>query len=116
MVIENQNHMGFVDARGAMRFRFSPKDAKVYRYTIRSNAPALDGKTGEITAFLPPPDSAQQTAAGLPHWWTDDPAAAMAEGPHLGAKTVSQWREEFLRDFAARMERCRIPNPGTKTP
>jgi hypothetical protein len=34
---------------------------------------------------------------------------SIAEGPHIGAKTVSQWREAFLRDFAARMDRCRVP-------
>ncbi len=32
----------------------TPKDAKTYRYTIRSNAPALDGKSGER---LPPAPS-----------------------------------------------------------
>jgi hypothetical protein len=30
----------------------------------------------------------------------------LAQGGQHGAKTVSRWREEFLRDFAARMERC----------
>jgi hypothetical protein len=44
-----------------------------------------------------------------PNWWIDDPAPAVAEGVHPGAKTVSQWREDFLRDFAARMLRCQSP-------
>jgi hypothetical protein len=25
---------------------------------------------------------------------------------HIGAKTVNRWREDYLRDFAARMGRC----------
>jgi len=33
----------------------------------------------------------------------------VAEGEHIGARTVSQWREDFLRDFAARMLRCKSP-------
>jgi hypothetical protein len=109
MQIENQSLVGAVTADGLVRFRFSPKDSKQYRYTIRSSAPALDGKTGALTAFLPPPEGAQLPAPQWPNWWTDDPSPAVAEGEHLGAKTVSQWRKEFLRDFAARLERCQAP-------
>jgi hypothetical protein len=108
MQIENQTLAGHI-ADGAVRFRFSPKDAKPYTYTLRSSAPALDGKTGALTSFRPPPEWAQRPAAPLPNWWTDDPAPALAEGNHPGAKTVSRWREEFLRDFAARMKRCQAP-------
>ena len=107
--IENQSLPGTVDAQGVLRFRFSPKEAKEYRYTIRANTPALDGRSGALTSVRPPADAAQHPAADLPNWWTDDPAPALAEGTHLGARTVSRWREEFLRDFAARMRRCQAP-------
>lgn len=107
MVIENQSSVGRVDANGVMRFRFSPKDAKTYSYTIRSNVTALDGKTGELTSVRPAPDAAEHPSSRLPYWWTDDPSPQVAEGPHIGAKTVSRWRNEFLRDFANRMDRCR---------
>jgi hypothetical protein len=33
----------------------------------------------------------------------------VAEGVFAGAKTVNKWREEFLRDFVARMERGKTP-------
>ena len=36
-------------------------------------------------------------------------AAAAAEGVHPGARHVSRWREEYLRDFAARLLRCTNP-------
>jgi hypothetical protein len=107
LLIENQESIGSIDKEGAMRWRFSPKDAKTYRYTIRSNVPALDGRSGELTSVRPPPDAARSPSSRLSNWWTDDPAPEFAEGPHIGAKTVSRWREEFLRDFAARMDRCR---------
>jgi hypothetical protein len=110
MEIENQSRPGHF-ADGSARFRFSPKDAKEYRYTIRSTLPALDGKEGVITSFPPPPDAAQRPDPQLPNWWTDDPSPAVAEGRHIGAKTVSRWREDFLRDFAERLERCRITKP-----
>jgi hypothetical protein len=109
LLIENQSLGGSVDAAGAIRFRFSPKDAKTYRYTIRSNVPALDGKAGALTSLRPAPDAAQRPSLRLPNWWTDDPSPKVAEGPHIGARTVSRWREDFLRDFAARMDRCQAP-------
>jgi hypothetical protein len=109
MLIENQSLKGALDGRGAIRFRFSPKDAKTYSYTLRGNVPTLDGRAGQITAFRPPPDAAQRPDARLPNWWTDDPSVEAAEGAFLGARTVSRWREDFLRDFAARLLRCKAP-------
>jgi hypothetical protein len=109
LVIENQESAGTVDAEGMMRFRFAPKEAKTYSYTIRSNVPALDGKTGSLTSVRPANDTAQRPSSRLPHWWTDDPAPDVAEGLHIGARTVSQWREDFLGDFAARLDRCQSP-------
>jgi len=116
LVIENQESTGAVDADGVMHLRFAPKDAKTYRYTIRSNVPVLDGKAGVLTALRPAPDAAQQPSARLPHWWTDDPSSEVAEGPHIGARTVSQWREDFLRDFAARLDRCQSPRAAEARP
>jgi hypothetical protein len=115
LVIENQESTGAVDANGVMRFRFAPKDAKTYTYTVRSNVPTLDGKTGALTSVRPAPNAAEHPSPRLPHWWTDDPAPPFAEGPHIGAKTVSQWREAFLRDFAARLDHCQLPNDNSNT-
>jgi hypothetical protein len=109
LVVENQSLAGDVDGAGHVRFRFSPKEAKAYAFTIRSNAPALDGTTGGVTAVDPPAEAASRPDPSLPHWWTDDPSAGAAEGVHLGARTVSQWRREGLADFAARMRRVEPP-------
>ena len=109
LVIENQSSAGSMGADGAMHFRFSPKDAKTYRYVIRSDASGLDGKAGALTSLRPASDAAQRPSSRLPNWWTDDPSPEVAEGPHIGARTVSRWREDFLRDFAARMDRCKSP-------
>lgn len=38
-----------------------------------------------------------------PNHWTDDPAPALKEKNFPGAKTVSRWREAFLRDWQTRM-------------
>jgi hypothetical protein len=109
MQIENQSLIGYFDTQGAVRFRFSPKAVKTYSYIIRSNVPVLDGNIGRLTSFLPHPGAAQQPSPRLLNWWTDDPAPELAEGPHIGARTVSRWRQDFLRDFAARMLRCQSP-------
>jgi len=102
---------------GTVRFRFSPKGAGTYAFTIRSNVPALDSKTGGITAFTPPPDVAQRPSAKYPNWWTDDPSPQLAEDGHIGARTVNRWREDFLRDFADRMLRCTAPaSPHSASP
>lgn len=109
--VENQSLSGHAPGDGTMRFRFCPKAPTAYRFKIRSNLPSLDGKTGGITAYIPSPGIAEHPAAELPDWWTDDPSPDVAEGPHSGAKTVSRWREDFLRDFATRMLRCESPGP-----
>jgi hypothetical protein len=111
MQIENQSLVGHV-ADGAVRFRFSPKDPKEYSYTIRSTAPALDGQTGRLTSFLPPMEAAQRPSPRLPNWWTDNPSPDVMEDRHIGARTVSKWREDFLRDFAERMARCKTLAEG----
>ena len=116
LVVENQRLVGHVGEDRTMRFRFCPKEAKAFSFSIHSNVPALDGKTGGITAAHPAPDVAQHPSANFPNWWTDNPAPEFAEGAHHGAKSISRWREEFLRDFAERMERCKtLANPELKS-
>jgi hypothetical protein len=91
-----------------LRFRFSPRDAKVWTYVIRSDHAALEGVTGAFTAVL---SRGGSPSARQPHWWTDDPDPAAAEGVHRGARTVSRWREAFLGDFAERLSRVTEPAP-----
>lgn len=107
--VDNQKLIGHAHGDGTMRFRFCPKSKKGFGFKIQSNVPALDGKSGGITAYLPSPDMAKRPSAKFPNWWTDDPSLESAEGLHHGAKTVSQWREDFLGDFAERMFRCQSP-------
>lgn len=109
LVVENQQLPGYVSGDGYMRFRFSPKSAKVFQFSIKSNLSDMNGRTGDITVYLPSADIAQQQESQLPFWWTDDPSQTAAEGAHSGAKTVNRWRQDYLRDFAKRMLRCDSP-------
>jgi hypothetical protein len=99
-----------------LRFRFSPRDAKVWPYAIRSSFAALDGQSGRFAAVAPPAERAARPSARHPNWWTDDPDPAAAEGVHAGAKSVSRWREEFLGDFAERLRRTLPPSKTAKEP
>lgn len=109
--VDNQSLPGYTPGDGTMRFRFSPKSARVFNFSIDSNVPALNEQTGAITAYTPGPDIAMQPSVRFPNWWTDDLSRDVAEehlGVHTvtGAMTVSQWREDYLLDFSARMDRC----------
>jgi hypothetical protein len=95
--VENDGH--------ALRFRFSPRDAKVWPYAFESTFAALDGQSGRFHATPPPIERTARPSSRYPNWWIDDPDPAAAEGIHPGAKSVSRWREQFLDDFAERLRR-----------
>ncbi|MCY1722001.1 DUF1593 domain-containing protein [Prolixibacteraceae bacterium Z1-6] len=106
LLVENQALAGTFTEDGTVRFRFSPKSDKIFKFKIESNVAELNGKLGEVTVFIPPPYLAEQASEKYPNWWTDDPNTELMEGKHIGAKTVSKWRKEFLTDFAKRIHRC----------
>ena len=109
LVTDNQSFRGYPDNDGAWHFYFSPKQAKTWGYVIKSNYPELDGLAGGFTSKNPAPALANEPSAQYPNWWTDDPAPELSEGSQQGAKTVNRWRDAYMRDFAARLERCRVP-------
>jgi hypothetical protein len=115
LVVDRQEFPGFTDEAGVWHFLFSPKEAKRWEYTIRSSDPRLDGQAGGFTSLWPAASQDSHPSPHYPNWWTDDPDPAASEGVWQGAKSVSRWREAFLRDFAERMERCRtraaLPGP-----
>jgi hypothetical protein len=88
-----------------LRFRFSPRDAKVWPYVIRSDFAGLDGVSGRFIAEPPPSERTRRISSTHPNWWIDDPDPDAAEGIHPGARSVSRWREAFLGDFAQRLRR-----------
>ena len=90
-------------------FFFSPKEGKTWSYTIKSTHAALHGQAGGFTSVAAAPEKSAVPSARRRHWWTDDPEPSRAEGVHHGAKTISRYRAEYLRDFAKRMNRCGTP-------
>ena len=94
-----------------LRFRFSPRDAKVWPYVIRSDFAGLDGQSGRFTAVPPPLDRTGRPSTSHPNWWTDDPDPAAAEGVHPGAKTCSRWREDSSAISPRGSLRSKAPKP-----
>ncbi|WP_146563079.1 DUF1593 domain-containing protein [Posidoniimonas corsicana] len=92
---------------GGLRFRFSPRDAKVWDVKVQSDHAALDGLTAQFEATPASAARTRSVSTRHPNWWIDDPDPAQAVGVHPGAKSVSRWRKDFLADFAERMDRCR---------
>ncbi|MBK1835497.1 DUF1593 domain-containing protein [Roseibacillus ishigakijimensis] len=92
-----------------LRFRFSPRDAKVWSYHVESNHADLAQIQGAFTARLRPHQETLEPSPRHPHWWSDDNAPTTFEGVHAGAKTINRWRVEYLADFARRMDRCLPP-------
>jgi hypothetical protein len=109
MVFDNRIPAVATNDGHVLRFRFSPRDARVWSYVVRSDFSGLDGQSGAFAAMPPSAERTHQPSSSHPNWWIDDPDPAAAEGIHPGAKHVNRWREEFLRDFAARMLRSKAP-------
>jgi hypothetical protein len=103
MVVDGRIPAVATNDAGVFRFRFSPRDAKVWPYVIESDVPGIGGLSGSFTAAPPPLERTRRASPTHPNWWTDDPDPSSAEGVHAGARSVSQWRDAFLRDFAERL-------------
>jgi len=106
MIVDGRIPTAAKNDAGVFRFRFSPRDARVWPYVVESDVRGIGGLSGAFTAALPPIERTRRVSAAHPNWWTDDPDPAAAEGIHAGARSVSQWREAFLRDFAERLQRA----------
>ncbi len=110
--VDNQRLIGYAPGDGTMRWRFSPKGVRNYKFQLESDAPGLDGLEGGICAVPPREGLLHSPSDRFPNWWTDTPDPELAVGAHDGAETVSRWREDFLSDFATRMLRCTNPENG----
>ncbi len=89
-------------------FRWSPRDPGRASFVVQSTHTDLDGREGGFLAVRP--ERWRVPSTRLVNWFGDDHSEANALGEFPGARTISRWRDEFLADFAQRMDRCLTPN------
>lgn len=63
-------------------------------YLLRGNPEDPAGETWGGSFVRPDPNV---------NYWTDNPDPALREGTFPGARTVNQWRPQYLRDWQQRM-------------
>jgi hypothetical protein len=116
MIFDNRAPVEGANEGRRRRFRFSPRDAKAWSYTMKSDSAGLDGRSGKFSAVPPPHELTSRPSTVHPNWWMDDPDPAAAEGVHPGARSVNQWRMDFPRDFAQRLRRTLPPAKAGNEP
>lgn len=104
---------GFLGDDGLYHVRFMPQNEGCWEYVIESNLAEIDGRTGHFTCVASSLDKRYDSQSSHKNWWTDDPDPALMEQEHYGAKTINQWREDYLRDFSQRMDRCKDGSVNT---
>jgi hypothetical protein len=102
--IDGQRIDGFYGDAGEYKVRFVPKRADSWTYTLHCEVPDLDGRSGAFVSITPWPGQPHPANIRLNNWWTDQMDEATYLGQYQGAKTVSKWREDFLSDWAVRLD------------
>lgn len=110
LIVEGQEFEGFYCGNGEYRVRFMPKAIGRWSYVTKSRIKELDGQSGMFTCTEESVEGRENTDQGYPNWWSDRLDIQSAEQQHKGAKTVSMWREDFLRDFQNRLDWCKEEN------
>lgn len=106
LIVQEQEFEGFYCGNGEYKVRFMPKSTGTWSYATKSEIAELDGQTGMFTCIEETEAGRKKEGQPYLNWWSDTLEGRYSEKEHRGAKTVSMWREEFLRDFQARLDRC----------
>lgn len=107
MVVQGQKFDGFYCGDGQYKVRFMPKSLGFWEYTLESGIPQLNGQSGVFYSAPEAEENRRDQGQGLVHWWADVLEPQWAEGEHMGARTLNQYRERYLRDFAERFAWCK---------
>jgi hypothetical protein len=110
LVLDTRQKVGGVKEGNFLLFRFAVRDEKVFTYNVKSDFSGLDGFTGKFSSVPPPRSRTSKPSTIHPNWWGDDQDPATGYRNYAGARTISQWRVDYLSDFAARMNRCLAPS------
>jgi len=106
LIVQEQEFYGYYCGNREYKVRYMPKTTGLWSYTTKSDIPELNGLSGMFTCTEETEEGREGEKNRYPNWWSDILDKEYAEQEHKGAKTVNMWREEFLRDFQIRMDRC----------
>ena len=106
LMVQEQEFYGYYCGNREYKVRYMPKTTGLWSYTTKSDIPELNGLSGMFTCTEETEEGREGEKNRYPNWWSDILDKEYAEQEHKGAKTVNMWREEFLRDFQIRMDRC----------
>ena len=106
MTIARQDFMGYYTGDGEYRIRFMPKSIGDWSYVVSSDIPELNGLTGQFRSVAESQVSRGRDPLRFANWWSDILDPELKDGEISGSKTVNKWRDQFLRDFQKRMDRC----------
>ena len=83
-----------------LRFRFSPRDAKVWSYVIKSDFAGLNGKSRQVHRRATARRAHEQTIHRASQLVDRRSRSRRGRGRASRRKEREPWREDFLRDFA----------------
>lgn len=94
--VQGHGHLGQLFMRKKADIKMGDTPSVLYLLHGEPNRPESEHWGGSFVQPLP---------KKRPRYWHDDPAESLAVGNKRGAKTVSKWREDYLRDWEEHMDR-----------
>ncbi|RNI22590.1 nucleoside hydrolase-like domain-containing protein [Rufibacter latericius] len=100
-----QKWQGYYLGDGEYAIQYAHKQADKITYTISSEIPGFQTRTGSLVIdnLWPGKPTSDYFKLG-PNWFTDKSAPELFDGNWQGAQTIRKWREEVLLDWAKRWE------------
>lgn len=105
MEIQKQHWQGYYLGNGIYSVRYSPKRPETSSYETHSSIKELDGLEGQYLSTNPWPGKPNKDDYILGNqWYGDMPDAELFLEDQQGARTISQFRKEYLMDWAKRWD------------
>lgn len=99
MKVRNQFFEGFYTGNGIYKIRFMPKSMGVFEYEIISDIKELEVHKGAFTSTWENDDNRLEQGQNLANWYSDSLDEKYLDVYICGAKSVSNYRKEYLDDF-----------------
>lgn len=107
MKVRNQLFEGYYQGSGCYKIRFMPKSLGVFEYSIISDIKELEKHKGAFTSIPEDSKNRKDLGQGLTNWYSDSLDPIYKDSIIYGAKSVSNYRKEYLDDFKRLMLRLK---------